>query len=383
MIIIHLCLAAFYVDNMGYQENILPKMHQHMGHHVEIITSSNCFDETGKWGYRPVGAYTNENGIKVTVLPFHKSNFRLSEKLHYVDGLYKKLDSISPDIIFCHGISFYSINELSKYCKGHKNVRLYCDCHSDYFNTPTNTLKYFLLNRIFWPIIAKKIHKYAIKFWGTTPARCDYLERIYRCPKDKIDLLVMGGDNDYISFLKRDEMRNMLMSQFKIPRDNILVVSGGKLTEGKNIIELIQAVREIKDMTLIIFGSLSRNIENDFYKELKSSKNIIYMGWKNQKDIYDIMISSDLAIFPGTHSVLWEQSIACGLPAVFRKRDLMTHVDIGGNCLFVESGTKEEIKSVLTRIKEKSIYNSMRLIAQTKGVEYFSYKNIAKRAIQI
>ena len=37
MKIIHCCLAAFYIDNFSYQENILPKIHKLQGNDVFII----------------------------------------------------------------------------------------------------------------------------------------------------------------------------------------------------------------------------------------------------------------------------------------------------------------------------------------------------------
>ena len=43
MKIVHICLACFYVDGMGYQENLLPKYHAQK-HDVTIITSDFAFD---------------------------------------------------------------------------------------------------------------------------------------------------------------------------------------------------------------------------------------------------------------------------------------------------------------------------------------------------
>ena len=43
MKILHCCLAAFYIDNYGYQENILPKIHQIHGHEVKIVASTETF----------------------------------------------------------------------------------------------------------------------------------------------------------------------------------------------------------------------------------------------------------------------------------------------------------------------------------------------------
>ena len=48
MKIVHVCLACFYVEGMGYQENILPKEHSEAGHSVTVITSDFAFNERGE-----------------------------------------------------------------------------------------------------------------------------------------------------------------------------------------------------------------------------------------------------------------------------------------------------------------------------------------------
>lgn len=48
MKVVHLCLGSFYPDNYSYQENLLPKFHKELGHCVEVIASTQSFDENGK-----------------------------------------------------------------------------------------------------------------------------------------------------------------------------------------------------------------------------------------------------------------------------------------------------------------------------------------------
>ena len=45
MKILHCCLAAFYIDNFSYQENIFPKIHKLQGHQVHIIASTETYLE--------------------------------------------------------------------------------------------------------------------------------------------------------------------------------------------------------------------------------------------------------------------------------------------------------------------------------------------------
>lgn len=380
--IAHVCLACFYVDGMGYQENILPKKHHQQGNVVEIITSQYCFTSDYKPSTRPVGRHINENGIDVVVLPY-RGNKKVSSILHYVDGLYEELVKFNPDIIFCHGLSFLSINDLCKYCKRF-NVKLYCDCHADYFNTPTKGFKYYLLNKIFWPSVAKKVQRYCTKAWGVTPARCEYLKTVYRFPKDKVDLLVMGGDEDYINLKDKSILQKHIRESYKIPDDSIVIASGGKINKGKKIVELMDAIGDIEGFYLLVFGSLSDDIKEEFNHKLVQYNNVIYLGWANQEQVNNYLISADLAVFPGTHSVLWEQAVACGTPAIYKYRDMMTHVDVGGNCVFLEQSDPLSIRSAIELlINNKDKFEKMKRIAVDKGAPLFSYNNIALRAIEL
>ena len=194
----------------------------------------------------------------------------------------------------------------------------------------------------------------------------------------------MGGDETVIPYEKRDLLRIKFCERLSLPRDTFIICSGGKITKEKNIIELIRAFNLLKicNIHLILFGSLTKDIEIEFNELLSADKRISYLGWADQTKINEILVFSDLAIFPGTHSVLWEQSIACGTPAIYRRRQFMTHVDVGGNCLFIEDGEIETIAQSLRQVlNDKNLYDSMKLVTRTIGVEIFSYGNIARRSI--
>ncbi len=95
------------------------------------------------------------------------------------------------------------------------------------------------------------------------------------------------------------------------------------------------------------------------------------------------MILSDLGVFPGTHSVLWEQSCASALPCIFRRWIGMQHVDIGGNCILLDDVSVVSIKNTINSVlNNKEKYDDMRDISINKGMKIFSYREIAKKAIE-
>ena len=212
--------------------------------------------------------------------------------------------------------------------------------------------------------------------------RVDYLHKVYGIPQDKIDLLVMGGDESIIKYDNRDLIKNEICSYHNIPTSNFLIVTGGKIDMNKNIHLLMKAVSDLKNVTLIIFGPVLHDAEKVIEK-YKDNRNIYTIGWIESQKAYDYFLAADLVVFPGTHSVLWEQAVASGVPCVFKYWDGMDHVDVGGNCKFLYQDDSDEICEVLNNIiQNKSEYTAMKNVALSKGINTFSYKEIAKRAIE-
>ena len=255
MKIVHICLACFYVEGMGYQENILPKKHVELGYEVTVLTSDFSFNSKGEKIRKQEKEYVNNFGVHVKVLErTHKLPFfcRYGE----YSALYEELEKVNPDIIFVHGGQFISLSAVIKYRKHHKKVRMYIDQHADYYNAACNTFKRKLVHKLIYGYNIRRAVKYCNKFWGVTPWRCEYLNDVYGVPKTKIDLLVMGGDEKDIHFEKRLEIRNRIREKLNIDNNDFVVITGGKIDRAKNIHLLMKAISEInrEDLKLIVFG---------------------------------------------------------------------------------------------------------------------------------
>jgi hypothetical protein len=56
----------------------------------------------------------------------------------------------------------------------------------------------------------------------------------------------------------------------------------------------------------------------DEIMNLLDSSAIRYLGWVPSEKVYNYFFAGDLAFFPGTHSVLWEQAVGIGLPCILK-----------------------------------------------------------------
>ena len=82
-------------------------------------------------------------------------------------------------------------------------------------------------------------------------------------------------------------------------------------------------------------------------------------------------------MFPGRHSVMWEQVTGQGIPMLVKDWPGTHHVDLGGNVRFLYNDSIEEIQEELERlVSNPNEYASMKSIAEKKGIHIFSYKNI-------
>ena len=380
MKIMHLMLACFYIDNYSYQENYLPKYHKKQGHDVEIVASLFTFDENGNGKWMEKGSkYTNEHGIPVTRLGF--KNNRFSKILRQYTGLYEELERFNPDVIFIHGVQFCDIKVLVKYLKKHPDVRVFADNHADFSNSAKSFVSKYIQHRILWRHCAQLINPYVKRFYGVLPARVDFLINEYKLPKEKVELLIMGTDDDSVIEAKNPVYRQQIRAQHGIEDDDFLIMYGGKTDNyKKQVFLLMDAVNEIDNpkVKLIVFGSVIPELKDEVQK--RCSNRVKYIGWVQAKDSYKYFASCDLAAFPGRHSVFWEQVAGQGIPLLVKEWQGTKHTDINGNTIFLKNDSKDEIKEALLNILDGDNYSEL-LNRAKRAEKEFLYSEIAKRSI--
>ena len=381
MRIVHVCLACFYVEGWGYQENILPQYHVQMGHEVLVLTSDYAFNNRSESTVKQERDYVNLHGVHVRIMD-KTSRYGWYSRFGDFSKVYEELDRFQPDIIFVHGGQFVALKDVYFYCRRHRDVKLYIDQHADYYNSPVKTLKQKVAAKVIYGYWIRKCAKLAQKLWGVTPWRCQFLHEVYGVPKEKIGLLVMGGDDALIPFDRANEIRTQIRSDLGIPSNAFVVISGGKIDTAKNIHLLGQAVSELhrNSVHLIIFGQPTEDMEETI-RQLSQNQWCHYIGWINSAKVYDYFLASDLAVFPGTHSVLWEQACACGTPVLVKSWKGMHHVCVNGNGKLLCGDPVEDIKENITLLLDDPKTYEIMKSAANQCKEVFFYSKIAERAI--
>lgn len=382
MKITHLCLGCFYPDGFSYQENMLPKFHHRQGHTVSVIASLQTFDQSGKVAYlRAASAYKNEYGIPVNRLDYRRP-VKLYRKMKRFSGTYAALCEAAPEILFIHGCQFLDADQVIRYLKKHPEVRVYVDNHADFSNSATNWVSKKLLHKVIWRTCARRLDPYVTKWYGVLPARVDFLKDMYRLPEEKIELLVMGADDELVQPALEPASRRQIREQYGIGPEDFLVMTGGKIDMAKQqTILLMQAVNQLQleHVKLIVFGSVVPELKAQV--EANCSDRVQSIGWIQSDDAYRYFAAADLVVFPGRHSVFWEQTAGLGVPMLCKHWDGTTHVDVGENVRFLHRDSVDEMAEQIREILEDpALYARMKASAEA-GMRMFSYDDIARRCL--
>lgn len=384
MKVVHICLCGPVTDGWNYQDNMLTKYHRKMGSEVTIITCKSIWGKNGVLEKDTRSNYINENDIKVIRLE-NRIGRDVTSKFKVYKSLYKSIENEKPDILFIHGVAFLDVITIRKYLKKNNTVKVFVDNHSDFSNSATSWVSLNILHKVIWRHMAKIIEPYTEKFYGVMPARVDFLTEIYNTPKEKTELLVMGGDDEKISEVKNPQIINKLRETLNISDSDFVIVTGGKIDEAKaQTLLLMEAVKNFNDnVKLIVFGSVAESLKSKFDK-LCDSNNIIYAGWVSSDDSYKYFELANLVVFAGRHSVFWEQVVAQGKPMVCKHWEGTTHIDVGGNVKFLIKDDINEIYNTISNIiLDDNIYSKMKEASENRGRKRFSYKNISEKSISM
>ncbi len=165
------------------------------------------------------------------------------------------------------------------------------------------------------------------KIYPVVPAGFTFLEEVYGVSRSEMALLPLGTDLRFGAQVRTSRARQEVRRGLGIPDDAMVVFTGGKLEPRKLTETLISAIRLMSrsDSHLIVVGSAA---DSDYRACLEDAAgeadNIHFVGWQGRDGVYRHLAASDVAVFPASQSVLWQQSIGMGLPLIVSERAELT-----------------------------------------------------------
>lgn len=384
-----LMLCDAYFINFQYQENLIAKSYIKLGHEVVVITTTNeniidFVNDIHDNSFPEKIEYDND--IKIYREPY---SINILNKIRKFKNVKQILEKEKPDFLFSHDIQF-NIGDLVDYKKRNNNTRIIMDYHADFTNSGKNWLSINILHKIIRKNYLYNYKKYIEKIYPVVPASEDFLHKIYGIPHSEMELLPLGCEYDECERFRNETDVEALRKEFNILPEDIVVITGGKFHKLKRTHVAINTIKKInlKNVHLIVFGKADKGYEDYLNSMMNDAKgfNIHFTGWADSKRIYELMAISDIALFPASQSVLWQQSIGMHLPLIvgdFGGQD-MSYLNQNNNLIKIEVQDINEdfiakIILDLTQHPEKIIL--MKKGAERTAKEYLDYMIIAKKTI--
>lgn len=383
MKIVHVCLEAPYIDGWLYQENLLPRHHAELGHDVTVIGSRNILPAylRGKVDYSHRTEPYKDGLVQILRI---KSSFSLIRHLNYYRSLYSLLERLRPDLIFHHGGQSLSLIDSKRYVDNNKEARLFVDFHAESYNSAKSWGSKVVLHKLIWKWVIQHCLSSISQIYCISPSTKQFCEQLYSIPSERMKYLYLGLEPLILSPDERVTVRQSVRAELGISPSDFLLVTGGKLNPDKRIELIVKALDLLncESLHLIVFGAADPSHQGALEGLLESVPRVHYMKWCDAQTIDRYFLASDLAVFPGGQSVLWQQSIAAGLPGIYRKWAGHEHLD-QGNCRYLFSDVPEELAQwlrVLIDPENSRIIDEMRRNALILTQGEMSYRN---EAIQI
>ncbi len=313
-------LCDFYNESLEYQENLLVKYYRKHGHEVTVIASTfdSVFDyyndrHDPTW---PSRTYFDQ-GAKVVKLRYRYNLLNRLRAYTRIDGL---LADEAPDLIYVHDIML-NLPECVAYVRKHPHCRMILDYHADYSNSGKNWLSLKLLHGVARKWFLDRARPHLDRIFPIVPAGAVFLNEIYGVPMDAMEVLPLGADVDLAREVHARGERATLRQALGYADSDIVIFTGGKLAPPKRTELLMEAMRRLAHLPLkLVVAGEAADADAEYMAGLRRLAgevgNVHFAGWLGREDIYRHLDMADLAVFPASQSILWQQAIACGLPLV-------------------------------------------------------------------
>jgi 1,2-diacylglycerol 3-alpha-glucosyltransferase len=313
-------LCDFFNEALEYQENLLVKYYAKHGHRVSVIASTfdSVFDYYADRHDADAPARTYEaGGARIYKLRYR---YNVLNRLRAYTDISGILQTERPDLIFVHDIML-NLPEAVRYARRNPNCRMILDYHADYSNSGKNWLSLKVLHGTIRKWFLDRARPHLSRIFPIVPAGAVFLHEIYGVPHDEMEVLPLGADTDLGTAVRSQRRGAGLRRSLGIPADDPVIFTGGKLAPAKKTELLIEAVQRLANprLHLVVVGEAGAD-DAQYGQTLRERAarvpNVQMLGWLGREDIYACLDMSDLAVFPASQSILWQQAISMGLPLV-------------------------------------------------------------------
>ena len=363
MSIMHICgdFCNFYADLFGH----------------EIVAGINlrCFYYTtryktmSKFNYAYLDSYNSDIKYLRTPLFFKK-------RINYVTKEFlKKYEVNQYNIIHAHML----------YTDGYIAYRAHDMLHIPYIVAVRNSdLNSLFFNYMPWmQKLCVKILSNASKIIFLSPS---YAKRMYSKLSAKYhdnfnikskSIVIPNGINDYWQL-------NKLVSTRKVPKDAIHLLTVGDINFNKNQINVMRAVKLLKNEGYNIYYTVVGNIKNTLLASILRINNVEVLPFCDVVELRQLYLHSDIYVMPSIHETfgrVYVEAMSQGLPVIYTRGEGFDEQLPNGYVGFaVNPKSPEEIASSIKNVLVNYVELSQHAV---ESAARFSWHKIAMEYIDI
>lgn len=378
MKILHCMLSCFYIDGCNYQENALPRQNKLDGHEVKIIASTETLNSDNNCNFLKSMKYFNEDQIEVNRIEYKffipgllKNKLRVYQQFDFL------IEEFDPDVIMFHGLGGLGLGTVVKYVKKHPNVKLFVDSHEDFNNSGKSFISRQLLHKKFNRRIVQSALPYINKIFCVAYECFGFLEKMYKVPKNMMELYPLGGN--IFDEAVRQEKRMRRRRELGLKDEDILLVHSGKMDKYKRTVDIIKALKRVNsnNIQLVIIGALSNDVKESITELIQKDDRVRFLGWKNSDDLLEYLCASDLYIQPGGQSATMQNAACCG--SALALYPYTSHIKLMGNTVFYIESSKDIEKLLKDILKNPEHLEKKRIVSYGLAKKKLDYCKLAKR----
>lgn len=377
MKILHLCLSCFYIDNSLYQENELAREHVASGHDVRVIASTETMSKDGQITYCEPREYIGSDGALVKRLPYRKLlPAKIMRKLRMHPGVFKEIESFSPDVIVFHGAAGWELLTASRYARLNPNVLFWIDSHEDANNSARGFVSREILHKRYYGPILRKVLPQAGPVLCISLETIDFVHKLYDVPRSQLEFFPLGGrplpDQDY------DTRRAKTRQDLGVNDGHVMFLQSGKFDRKKRLRSTLSAFSATRDpaFRLVLSGVITDDAE-EVHRLISSDPRIRFLGWSDPDTMINLLSATDVYLQPGSQSVTLQNSM-CQRCAIVVD-DVKSHRPyVDGNGYLTKAGTNlGEILQDISTHKDK--IEDMQKRSHEIALKVLDYSNLASR----
>ena len=388
MKIVH--IVQYLMQGHTYQENYLPHAMARLGHEVTILAGTQNPDFYTDAPHEKGDTVLDHDGVKIVYTPM-----RYRSLWSEIDGIEALLDAEKPDLLYVHGFLLTRCFALARWQMRNQDCVCVADTHETYplaFNacfsgSVKDRIRYFVYFRCVYRWWKNFVERRYRRVFYVSPPRKRFAMQALGFREEMLTDLWLGADLATLPYGRKEALRASARAELGLAPEERIVILAGKLDALKHPVELAEAFFRIRapGWTLLYVGSLPEELKRRIEEIADGSDKLRMIGFVPGERVLEWIAASDLAAYPGAPSVLWQQTVCLGIPALFFElvRDDAAYLS-DESAVLLQTGSADEVEqSLRPLLADPERLAAMGARARAHGERILSYDKLAQKVLDI